>query len=92
MSKKKRSKKPHRRMAKSIGSWQLSGWKNKHHNLAKSRFGTYAESNILIWDSNVHRAYHLIFNNMTLLEASDWLRHVDYQKKIGQEIDIVVTE
>ena len=69
--------------------WALSGKTNKHHNFAKSRGGTYAPGNIFVWDIMAHKAFHFLFGNRTLLEASDWLRAIDEQKNDGISLDIM---
>ena len=70
--------------------WQLRGSKNRHHDLARSRGGTFAPRNIYHWDISSHNAFHFLFGNMTLLEASEWLKTIDKQKELGNELDIMV--
>jgi hypothetical protein len=81
------AKNKRRKMKKSNGEWQLAGKTNHHHNLAKSRGGTWSQMNILVWDVNVHRAFHLIFGNRTLEEAAEFLRHMNELKLLGIEPD-----
>lgn len=69
--------------------WERSGKYNRHHDFAKSRGGTYSEQNIYIWDISAHEAFHFLFGNRTLLEASDWLRKIDSQNKEGVKLDIL---
>lgn len=76
-----------RKMKLSNGEWKLAGKNNRHHNLAKSRKGTYDPKNIIWWDINIHRAFHFIFGNRTLEEAADFLRHMNELKLLGIEPD-----
>ncbi len=68
--------------------WTLTGETNKHHNLAKSRGGHLNHENIFEWDTSVHRAFHFLFGNLTLVEAADWLLEIDDQNKSGRKLDL----
>jgi hypothetical protein len=84
----KHAKKSKRKMQKTNGEWSLSGRTNRHHNFARVRGGTWAKENIFIWDINIHRAFHFIFGNRTLLEAAEWLIYIDSMKRQDVEVDI----
>lgn len=77
-----------RKMRKTNGEWQLAGRTNQHHNFAKSRGGSYARHNIFNWDINVHRAFHFLFGNRTLLEAAEWLKQVHQAKLNDVELNV----
>lgn len=61
---------------------------NHHHIKAKSRGGNSKPDNIIIWNVESHRMYHALFGNMTLIEASDWIREVDLKHRDGTDLDI----
>lgn len=62
-----------RRKRKPRASWERSGHFNRHHIQPKSRGGTMAGHNLLIMDTNRHRAYHLLFGNLNFEEAAQLL-------------------
>lgn len=74
---------------KNICRWQKSGRTNRHHNLARCKGGTWSDYNIFVWDINAHRAFHFLFGNRTLLEASAWLKIIDEQNHNGIKLDIL---
>ena len=78
MAKNKRSKR-----------WEKSGRKNRHHNLSKSRGGTWSDYNIFVWDTNAHSAFHFLFGNRTLLEAAEWLQKIDSENQKGIKLDVL---
>ena len=81
------AKNKRRKMKQSNGEWQLAGKTNRHHNKARVKGGTWDKMNIFVWDVNIHRAFHLIFSNKTLLEAAEYLRHMHELKLLGIEPD-----
>ena len=85
----KRASKSFNRSVKWNGEWQKVGQKNHHHDLAKSRGGRYTEANIYFWDISVHRAFHFLFENKTLLEAAQILVYIHEQKQQGKTVDIL---
>lgn len=50
--------------------------KNNHHIIPRSRGGSSVESNLLRMDINRHCAWHLLFHNLTFLEAAALLERV----------------
>lgn len=68
--------------------WQRSGKTNRHHIINKCRGGTWALENILVLDTEVHAAWHFLWQNMTIREVADWLIFVDEQKKLGIDTDL----
>lgn len=75
---------------KSRRKWQNCGRKNRHHIFAKSRGGTYAPSNIILWDITQHDAYHYLFGNRTLVEVAEWLMYIHEQKQLGIDTDLKI--
>lgn len=69
--------------------WERSGHYNRHHDFAKSRGGTYDPQNIFVWDVSAHEAFHFLFGNRTLVEAAEWLKHIDAQNQSGIKLDIL---
>jgi len=58
-----------------------SGKKNKHHNKASSVGGQSIESNLISMDISRHNAFHLIFKNLSFVEAAELLLRTDKMKK-----------
>lgn len=50
--------------------WERSGHFNRHHLLARSRGGGMQQQNLLIMDTTRHKAFHVLFGNMTFEEAA----------------------
>lgn len=46
---------------------------SKHHIKPRSRNGDNSERNLVYWDETYHRAYHVLFSNLTLQEAIQML-------------------
>ena len=63
-----------------LRKWKRKKRKNKHHILPKSRKGKTKPSNILILDEARHEAFHFLFHNRTLLEASALLKRTAEMK------------
>ena len=68
--------------------WQRSGKTNRHHIVNKVNGGTWALENIIVWDTEVHAAWHFLFQNMTIREVAEWLIFIDEQKKLGIDTDL----
>ena len=67
----KKNRNRHKRMSWEKRNFQeRAGWQNRHHDLAKSKGGSYAVSNIIWLDERRHSAFHLIFQNRTFLDAA----------------------
>lgn len=69
-------------MVKELKVWTetRSGKFNRHHLTPKQRGGQSIESNLLRMDISRHNAWHLIFNNLTLLEIISLLKRL-YETK-----------
>jgi hypothetical protein len=65
--------------------WKRSDKFDDHHILARSRGGQSIESNLLYMNLRRHQAFHLLFNNLTLDEASELLKRVSNLKKSKAE-------
>ena len=50
--------------------WERSGHFNRHHLLPRSRGGGMQQQNLLIMDTTRHKAFHVLFGNMTFDEAA----------------------
>lgn len=53
--------------------WYRSGRFNKHHIINKCRNGQNTPENIILLDTERHRAFHLLFGNMDFLEVANLL-------------------
>jgi len=53
------------------GFKKRAGWKNKHHDKAKSLGGSYANSNIIYLDERRHSALHLCFGLRTMFQIAE---------------------
>lgn len=49
-------------------------------------------SNIFFWDISVHRGFHFLFGNRTLLEAADLLILISNMKQAGLELDLLAND
>lgn len=70
-----------RRKRKPRASWERSGHFNRHHIHPRSRGGTMAGHNLLIMDTNRHRAYHLLFGLLNFKEAAELLLRCQTMKE-----------
>ena len=62
-----------KRRKKRKAFYSRKGRRNHHHILAKERGGLTYPANIILLDENRHAAFHLLFSNRTLREASEVL-------------------
>lgn len=60
-------------MSKKKHRWKRSGKRNKHHIVNKCRNGLNIPENIILLDTERHKAFHLLFGNMDFLEAANLL-------------------
>lgn len=49
---------------------ERAGYKNRHHDKAKSRGGSYSSQNIIMLDERRHAALHLCFGLRSMLEIA----------------------
>jgi protease II len=68
--------------------YNRAGRKNKHHIKAKSKGGSMKPSNLILLDENRHAAYHLIFHNMSFIEAARLLVRT-YNIKKGTHYNLI---
>jgi len=61
--------------------WERAGKTNKHHIRPRHRKGKSKVENLIRLDINRHAAFHLIFGNMTFVEAANLLLRVDAMKR-----------
>ena len=61
-------------------AWIRAGKFDDHHIQARSRGGQNIQSNLLHMDIRRHQAFHLLFHNLTLLEASELLNRTQELK------------
>lgn len=54
--------------------WKRSGRKNRHHIKNKCRGGTNDPKNIILLDTEKHKAFHFLFGNMDFLQAAALLQ------------------
>lgn len=60
---------------------ERSGWTNRHHIRPTNRGGKSVIENLIRLDEMRHAAFHLLFKNMTFLEAADLLVRADEMKR-----------
>ena len=60
-------------------------WRNKHHLIPRSRFGSDHRSNLLLLDGNIHRNLHRVFGNRTLDEIIKLLQRIQRAKRRQSE-------
>jgi len=82
-------KKSRRKMKNRNGQWQLTGRKNRHHDKNRVNGGGDEPRNIFHWDTAAHAAWHFLFKNLSILEASNWLRRIHDENMIGVKLDIM---
>jgi len=68
--------------------YNRAGRKNKHHIKPKVFGGTREPSNLILLDENRHAAYHLIFHNMSFIEAARLLVRT-YNMKKGTHYNLI---
>ena len=61
--------------------WQRSHRKNKHHIKNKCRGGQDDPQNIILLDTERHKAYHFLFGNLDFLEAASLLKRAQSLKQ-----------
>jgi len=57
----------------SSNNWSRSGKFNRHHIKPKSRSGGATKMNLLIMDTERHKAWHFLFGLMTFREVAELL-------------------
>lgn len=77
-----------KKMRKFNGTWQLTGRKNRHHDVNRINGGGNEPRNIFNWDTAAHAAWHFLFKNMSILEVSNWLRRIHFSNQHGVKLDI----
>lgn len=60
-------------MSKTHRFWHRSGKFNKHHIVNRCKNGQNTPENIIILDTERHKAFHFLFGNMNFLEAAQLL-------------------
>lgn len=61
--------------------WKRSGKMVQHHITNRCHKGKSIPSNLLRFDSERERAWHLIFHNLSFIEAAELLLRTDRLKK-----------
>lgn len=61
--------------------WKRSGRLNRHHIKNKCKGGGNEPENIILLDTERHKAFHFLFGNMSFVEAAMLLLRVDALKK-----------
>ncbi len=68
--------------------YNRAGRKNKHHIKPKVFGGTREPSNLILLDENRHAAYHLIFHNMSFIEAARlFSQNLQYEERNALQSD-----
>jgi len=62
-------------------TWKRSGRLNKHHIKNKCRGGGNEPENIILLDTERHKAFHFLFGNMSFAEAAQLLLRVNTLKR-----------
>lgn len=70
-----------RRFRERKDRFERSGKFNRHHIQNRSRGGNMTQQNLLIMDTNRHRAWHLLFKDLSFEEAAALLIRCQQMKR-----------
>lgn len=70
-----------RRWRKGRNDWERSGHFNRHHIINRVNGGSMVRQNLLIMDTNRHRAWHLLFKDLSFDEAAALLTRCAEMKR-----------